>query len=552
MGVEVEALSELTAANVIQEQETLAQLVGELDSSIDTRRGVLHDLLFHFEGIYGEKNNEEMARLQRSQSLLEASADPNLAEDDIIDAIASNFRVTRKSGGSAAGEITIVVSALEPVTIAAGTIWEANGLEYVNALAFSAVVSSSNVTAATDRVLNPVGDGTFTFSIDVTASALGAASQAVKDTLFVPQVQPLNFLKAFAAADFTGGTSAESNADLIGRLLVGVACKALSGSTAMTAALTANAAFENIIDDSIIGFGDGEMLRDQHSIFPGSLGGRVDWYIRTQEKPQLFGIEKTATLIQKTTDARGIWQFGVARDDLPGFYDVSSVVLDGVVGATSFEITSDVRSSDLTKLKNDGFLPDIKTAVEAVYSRFQTAVIQFKDTTTDTNSLVEGTSTAKYDVTLRGMPLIDDIQDWASGRTIRNKAGDALIKAPVPCFLGISFTIQLKPGQTTPDTATIANNIATLVNRYGFTGRLPASAITDVVHNSLTDVAHIGAVDILGDIRRPDGVIRRIRTTDIFVVPDEPANMVTARTVAFIVDPADIAISVETADIPEI
>jgi hypothetical protein len=47
-------------------------------------------------------------------------------------------------------------------------------------------------------------------------------------------------------------------------------------------------------------------------------------------------------------------------------------------------------------------------------------------------------------------------------------------------------------------------------------------------------------------------VIRRIRTTDILTVPDEPESMLSARTVAFIVDPADIAISIETADIPEI
>lgn len=552
MAIEVEVLTDLDADNVVQEQEALAQLMGELDDNIDTRRGVLHDLLFYLEAIYGEKNNEEITRLQRSQSLLEASADPELAEDDIIDAIASNFRVTRREGSAATGELTIIISALSPLTIAAGTVWEASGLEFTNSQAFSAVVSSSNVTSSTDRVLNPVGDGTYSFTIEVTASENGVASRVAKDTLFIPQVPPINFVKAYATADFTGGTDEESNANLIGRLLVGTACKALSGSTTMVAALTAQSDFENIVGSSIIGFGDAEMLRDQHSIFPGSLGGRVDWYVRTQEKPQLVGLTKTATLMQKTDDARGIWQFGIGRDDLPGFYDVESVVPEGEADATTFAITSDVRSSDLTELDNDGFLPDIEESVESVYSRFQAAVIQFKDTETVTTSLTEGSSTQDYSVTLRGMPLIDDIQDWASSRSVRNKAGDALIKAPVPCFLRISFTVQLKPGQESPDTDTIANNVAALVNQYGFTGRLPASAIADTVHNSLTGVAHVGAIDILGDIRRPDGVIRRIRASDVLVVPYEPGNMVTSRTVAFIVDPSDIAVSVETADIPEV
>lgn len=552
MGIEVEILSDLDPNNVIQTQEKLSELVGEFDPTIDTRRGVLHDLLFYFEAVLGEKNNEEVSRLQRSQSLLEAANDPDLADDDIINAIASNYRVVRKSGSTASGEITIVVSAQSSLTIAAGTIWEANGLQFTNSVAYAAVVTQSQVTESTDRVLNPVGDGTFSFSISVTAVADGTDSQVVKNTLFVPNASPVNFVKAFASSDFTGGTNAESNADLIGRLLTGAACKALSGGTAMNASLLAQADFSNVLNTSIIGFGDAEMLRDQHSIFPGSLGGRVDWYVRTQEKPQLVGLTKTATLIQKTEDARGLWQFGVSRGDLPGFYDVPNIVLKGVTDAATFPVTSDVRSHDMTALANDGFLPDINSAVEAVYSRFQAAVIQFKDTETDTTSLIEGVSTAEYDITLRGMPLIASIQDWVSSRTVRNKAGDALIKAPVPCFLRISFTIQLKPGQDTPDTDSIANNIASLVNRYGFTGRIPASAISDVIHNNLSDSAHVGAIDLLGDIRRPDGVIRRIRTTDILTVPDEPESMLSARTVAFIVDPADIAISIETADIPEI
>lgn len=552
MAIEVTDLTDLDATDVQQTQETISELMQELNPTIDIRRGVLHDILFHNEAIYAEKNNEEVARLKRSQSVQEAAKDPELAEDEIIDAAASNFRVTRASGDQASGAITIIVSEQSPLTIAAGTLWEANGIEFTNITAFSAVVSASNVASAADRVLSPVGDGTFSFSIELQAVNVGTSGLVNKDTLFIPQDSPVNFVKAFASVDFTGGTNAESNADLIGKLITGVACKALSGSTSMNAALLEQDAFKNVINTSIIGFGDSEMLRDQHSIFPGSMGGRIDWYVRTQEKTQLLGITKTATLIQKTTSATGIWQFGVGRDDLPGFFDVHSVVLKGVTGATSFNITSDVRSQDLTALDNDGFLPDIDLAVEAVYSRFQAAVIQFEDTVTDHAALIEGTSTAEYDITLRGLPLIDDIQDWASGRGVRNKAGDALIKAPVPCFLRVSFSLQLKPGQTSPDTSVIANNVAAFVNLYGFTGRLPASAISDVIHNSLLGVAHVGAIDILGDIRRPDGTIRRLRTTETLIIPDEPTNMVTPRTVAFFLDPLDVAISVETADIPEI
>lgn len=554
MAIEVtDLVAELDATKVQQQQEELAQLMADADPTIDTRRGVLHDVLFRNEAIYAEKNTEELDRLKRSQSLLEASVDPALADEETIDNIASNYNTTRKAGGVASGEIVIIVDTLEPLTIASGTIWESNGIQFTNTVVFNAVTSNAGVTGPNDRVLDPVGDGTFEFAISVVAVSEGASGLVVKDALFVPQTIPTTFVKSFAASDFTGGTDSETNAQLISRLLEGAACKALSGSTNMNAALRDQEAFADVLATSVIGFGDAEMVRDQHSLFPGSLGGRVDWYIRSQERPQNVGLTKLATLITKNPDGSSVWQLGIGRDDAPGFFDVSSVVERGSTATTSLNITSDVRSTDLTALDNDGFLPDIEDDVEGVYSRFQTAVIQFSPTgdEVDVSAMTEGDE-VEYDITLRTMPLIKDIQDWASSRGVRNRAGDALIKSPVPCFVSVSFTILLPPGQASPDTGLIANDVAELVNRFGFTGQLPASSIADVVHNSLTGAAHTGAIDLLGDLRFPDGELRRIRTTEILMVPDEPQRMVSSRTVGFLTTPEDVAISVETADIPEI
>lgn len=551
MPIEVKALDELIAANVQQVQEELATLMNEANPSIDTRFGVLHDVLFHNEAIYAEKAAEETRRLKRSSSLLAIAEDPDLADDDTVEKTASNHRIVRKAGSQASGTMTIIVSELATVVIPSGDIWEANGIEFQTLATFTGRTSEANVQSTNDRVLTAVGDGTYSFTISVTAVEEGASGAVTKDTAFVPQDSPLNFVQAYAAADFTGGRDEEANADLVGRALAGDAAKTLSASVHMSAALRDRSGFEDIVADSIIGFGDAEMIRDQHSIFPGSVGGRIDWYIRSQNRVQNVGATKTATLVEITESATSIWQFGVGRDELPGFFDIVSIVPKGAADATSFAVTSDVRSLDLTALDNDGFLPDIAETVEGIYSRFQAAVIQFEDTDTNIDGLTVG-DTAEYAVTLRGVPLIGDIQDWAAGRPVRNRAGDALIKAPVPCFLRVSFTIELQPGQATPDTETIANELAELVNGYGFTGRLPASALADVVHDNLTGKSHVSAIDMLGDIRRPDGVIRRIRTTEILEVPNEPGNMVTARTVAFFLDPDDVAISVEEADIPEL
>ena len=554
MAIEVDSLSGLSTTLVEQIREAAAELLNEYNPNLDLKRGVLYELLLHPQAIFQAQSQTNIARYKSARSLDAIADDPTLAEDDVVDEVASNYLIERLAGTEASGEITVVVSALQSVTFSAGTIFEADGQDFTISAAITAVTSSAEAQSSTDRVLSPMGDGNYSFSFTVTAVVAGEAGMIRKDTLVVPQEQPAYYVTSYAESDFTGGRDAETNTQLMNRLLYGVAAKTLSGRVHMSAALRAETDFQNVVSDSIIGFGDAEMIRDQHSIFPGSLGGRVDWYVRTQERVNNVGLTKTATLVEKTDDGYGIWQFSLSRDDAPGFYDVSEVKPTGVSASQgSYEVTSDVRSTDMSSLDNDGFLPDVDdTYYEGVYSCFQTAVIQFKDTDTETVSLTEFSDTQDYAVTVRAMPDIDDVQDWAADRGTRHFGGDALVKAPVPCFLEVSFTIQLKSGQATPDLDTIKTALAQGVNRYGFTGRLPASYLSDIIHDSLEDVAHITAVDILGRIRRPNGTIRQLRTTETLVVPDEASSMVSSRTVAFILDTSDISISTEVVDIPEI
>jgi hypothetical protein len=197
-------------------------------------------------------------------------------------------------------------------------------------------------------------------------------------------------------------------------------------------------------------------------------------------------------------------------------------------------------------------VPDIEEIEEAVYSRYQTAVIRFKDDVTQTSTLTLNTSTKDYDVTLTGMPLIGDIQDDLGSRTTCNAAGDLLVKAPVPCFLRLSFTIELPSGSTTPDTDSIAEQLAAVVNNYGFAGRLPASVLTDTIHNYLPTGSSVSAVDMFGRVRRPNGSKRFLRSSTLLTVPDEPTNMVTGRTVIFCLDPEDVSISTTFIDSPDV
>jgi len=309
--------------------------------------------------------------------------------------------------------------------------------------------------------------------------------------------------------------------------------------------------FPTVVADSIIGFGDAEMLRDQHSILPISFGGRVDWYIKTSELPENIGLTVEATLISKSVaDGSGVWQFSVTSDMAPAFYDVRNIRLPTQAEITgSFDVTNRIRGYAIAAVS--GLLtPDIDNSIEAAFSRYQTASVQFRDPVTITDTLTVG-ATAEYTVTLRSMPGVADIQASMSARDTRNYAGDLLVKAAVPCFLSVSFTLEGKSGLRLPEAADIKSDLTQFVNRLGFTGRLYGSQLLERIHSFLPSGVAVSNLDMFAKILKPDGSVHTMRSSTTISIPNLPDEMVSPRTVCFILDQDDIAISARSINLPE-
>jgi hypothetical protein len=365
-----------------------------------------------------------------------------------------------------------------------------------------------------------------------------------KDTTIVPQTPPASYLTSYATSDFTGGQAAELNADLLNRLQQGIAAKCLANSATSAALLRSVPAFASFLTISILGMGAPEQLRDKHSIIPVATGGRVDWYVRTQDQLQRLLLTKTATLVAQAGDGFGIWQFALGRNDAPGFYSINNIRPAGTDPATvisGFAVTSDVRGTDLT---GTGFIPDVATAVEGAYSRYQTTVIQFKDTLTPTTTVPLGT-TGSYDLEARGMPLIGDIQDHVLTPAVRHRAMDCLVKAPIPCTVQLSLTVFRANGAPVPDTAGMVAALCAAVNAVGFTGQLYASDLQDVAH-AYTGGSSTSAIDMLGRIQYPDLTVSWVRSREVLTIPNDAALMTSPRTVQFFAAPEDVAIGVVT------
>jgi hypothetical protein len=551
-------LSTLDHDLVAQVQAQLSERMAEQFPELETKRGVIHDIVLYLTAVLGAEQRTRMELLRESSSLLAISTDPQLSDQTVVDAALSNFRIDRQTGTPASGTITIILQTLTPVVIPASNQFSANGILFTPGQAYAARINEQTVTNSTDRVLQPVGDGTYSFSIPVTAVDPGSAGMLRRGASLITLDPIPYFARAYAESDFSGGFDAETNADMLARLQAGMAAQAWSNRVTIDASLRAMPAYARMLQTSIIGAGDAEMLRDKHTIMPIAMFGRVDLYARTQDLPLSITLTKTATFMQ-ATPAGGIWQLSIASSDtdanftpIAGFYMVDRIGLTtGPQDDAGYDVTSDIRGFDLNY---PGFVPDIVVPLEAVYSRYQAATIQFLDTDTSVSGLVPSTSTAPYNVSLRTMPLIGDMQDTVSGRSFGAPAGDVLVKAPMPCFLTINFNINKRATVVVDQSIVdgICTSAAQLVNSLGFPGQLYASLLSELIQEQLPDGAYVGAIDMFGTIRQPDGTVRRIRSTEVLIVPDNPGLMITPRTVTFFLDPLDVGVSVIDVDMPDI
>jgi hypothetical protein len=436
-------------------------------------------------------------------------------------------------------------------------VFTANGKEYKPTASFAARTASANVLTSTDRLLTQIGTDRYAFTINVVAQESGPASQAKKDAKFVPAIAPVGFVRAYATRDFTAAIGVETNAELLARLEQGMATRAMSNRITNMSLIRnaynegladADVGFENIIAMSFIGCDDPEMQRDQHWIFPTSGGGRVDLYTRTQPLYDLRAIEVTATLIEKQINGT-VWQFSLSRADAAGLYEVAKVNPENDTETTGYAVTELIRGVDLT---GDVYLPDINTAQEAAYSRYQALTVRFLDTDKIATELIVNTSTATYVATVRTMPLIEELQTFLGNRQVTDPAGDILVKAAIPCFVTATFELHRLRTTATIDEDAIRVAVAAYVNSTGFVGKLYVSELTAVVAGLLPDRVSVGSIDLLGRIVRPDGETQYVRSREVLTVPDVPAAFVSGRTVAFLLDPADVAITVVADDVPEV
>lgn len=543
MAINFPSLTSLNQADVTAARNLLVQRLQEKSPTADFRRGVLHDLVLHLESIIHAAQETYADKFRKAGSISAIEADPAIADDALVDAVLSNFLITRKQGSKSTGEIIIVVSNNTPVIIGQGSSFSSFGKTFTATSIFAAKTNAASVISPTDRLIYSLGDGTYGFNINVEATETGEDT-ALKQGDRLEMTSPIpGFLYAAANVDFSSGTSSETNLELISRLKEGVASKNFSNKYSLVSLIKNN--YLSIHDIACIGYGDPEQIR-YHGLFPLAHGGRVDVYIRNLGLPSKMNVNLSSTLIEQRIDG-GLWQTSITRDIAPGFYEATRIVKysdrNNLAIENGYETIKIIRSYDLSD-NGSGFVPEIENADESSFSSFQAATIHFLDTDNDA-SLPIGTK-ANYSFTLRYQSNLSAIQLFLSGRDVRPSGSDVLVKAAIPFDVRIAITIDNRNKEYTVPSDTIREEIYKYVSNLGFSSTLYESNIIAIVQNVLTNDQSIESVDLRGRLLYPNGSIKFINGRTKLAIPDDPSNMVTPKTVIYFLDKVDIDITVRS------
>lgn len=543
MAVEIDDLSSLETQKVSELLLQLTSQLQELNPSLDLRRGVFHDTVAYLQAVLEAAIRTNIDRYLSARSLRQINLNPDIADEDTVDDVLSNWGVTRREGTPSSGSVTIELSSPRIVSIPIGARFSANGFVYLADQTFVSRLTPETVVSSSDRLVRPTSNGRFAFSIDVTSEEVGQAQRLSTNELITPEFSIPGYVTSYATTTFSSSLDQQTNRELIASLQTGIAAKTFSNRVTMQALLRSYPAFTDVVRQSIVGFGDSEMTRDQHSLFPVSHGGRADWYIRTTPRLEYRAIPAKAVLLSKTI-ASSTWQIAITRAAFPGFYEILAVRRPNTVALNSgFKVLSEIRGFDNV---DADFAPDIATSTEAAYSSYQTAIVTVEDTTTPTADLTVG---QEIDVVcdLSGLPLIGDIQATMNGRDIRSYAADVLVKAPVPCFVTMSMVINQTSGDTPVDVQAVKTAVADFINSTAFTGRIDASRIFDVIHNTIGTAASVTNFHMIGRVRKPSSHMLYLQSSETLQVPQLPKEFVTPRTVQFFATESDIGISVKAS-----
>ena len=468
--------------------------------------------------IFAASQEQDLGTLRSNFSLyaisLQTSPDAALAAS-----LASNFRISPNSGTAGSGELAIYSLQATTIYIRAGSVFSAGSQQLTVAKTYVGVFDTAvyqNTEDTEYRTMTQVGDE-YVFIIPVSTATSSVESIAEGIEVSMPN-KPVQVDRIVVSSAITGGTAAESTKDLVNRAATGVTARVPSGNKHL------ESLFKNIPDVTVFsqksfGMHDPECLRDRNVMLI-SMGGRVDAYCKTSQIPATRTITKPG--IRTGADT---WTIQLPAADALGFYYISKIA-----SAASNQVVTNQDEIAMTYRYEipDNNQPEIISAVTARYSVYQAATFSFQFPG------IVGT-TANFLVSMITMPNLLTLQNYVNLADVRNEANDVLIRAPVPCFIGVSVNILRATGNTDVTAAMIQTAISAVINGTEIgTAAITAEHVVMAVANAYPTVRVDFPVLLDAKTYMPDGGVWMEHSCCGRIGPHEDLEQgVSARNTAF-------------------
>ena len=530
------SLTELSSTRVAAHRKLFADILAAYRPDINTTTGAVANLVLVPRALLATATEHAISAAVSQTSSAQLVANPTATVDAYADAYAARYDVTRAAASKATGSVTIVLNALQPVVLTQGAVFVISGVSFQTLTPFTAVTTIGDVKEATDRLLVAVTGGYYAFTIEVEAVTAGSSGNIVAGVDATTNPALRGIVRSFSATAFGGGRNVETNGELLVRIRDGLSTAAWSSPSTIIAATRKQFARTA---GAIARAGADIVLRGKRTLLPISQPGIYDYYVRTALLPITRDVAVTATLVSRVGSV-GTWQATLDQNAAPGFYEIVSVRLPSQLAASGIIINSETRSFATSTL------PTLSVAADAVFSSFQTAIIQFQDTITNASLLTVGAATQSYLVTASYLPNVKDIQTFWSDASRLPPGDNILVRAAVPCMVACSISITVPTGTAVSTTtlAAIKQAVSDATNNTGVGAvSLPGSLIVRAVQLALPIATIVQVTSLTGAVRGIDNVVTAI-SGDPLTVPSIIERGISPAVAAFYLAPAAITLTI--------
>ena len=440
-------------------------------------------------------------------------ADGGEANSDTLEAVASTYRIKRLPAKAATGSILVSIVNDSSTYIPQGVTFTTG--EYSLYLDKTYVILSSSDTDTyvdTDEVsyIKP-----YTIDGQLCAVIPVHTDPGVVDV--IPSGTELSFSGTISnIASYTvlspisGGVPEETDQDLAKRILYGVVKGYLSTPLQIKAAFSEDFSItpNNI---SVFGVNDAIVNRSVNPITNISQGGFVDIYANTSKGISTTYVSGIAVSDNETTDTvTRTFTYTLEQKDSAGVYDITRILSD------------DIEISDVSFVYGLFDTPHKIDANNARFSAFQKITVSFS----------AKTNVSELPITLecRAMKDIFELQNYVDSDDRRAPGQDTIVKAAIPCVLGMSLSLLSK--RIDYDAEAIKQAILSKIHNMPIgTKEFTVEDIIDALKDFEVTVKF--PVVFTGTIISPNKTVTSSTTTASFVLPAKEAATYDRRAVSF-------------------